>query len=105
MTGPLVTYVLGNLGDTIEIDTPDDISLATEMTLRFQKPDGTTVDVEAEFTTDGTDGKVIVETDETFSLDQEGTWKVRANVVLPGGTYSTLPAEFYVEEDLSEPEP
>jgi hypothetical protein len=98
------SYVLGNEGDTIEIDTPDNVSDATVKQLRFRRPDGTTVDVTAAFSTDGTDGKLkVVTSSGGFLLNQAGPWKVRAYVERPSGKFRTPTAEFYVAADLAVP--
>jgi hypothetical protein len=97
------TYVQNNEGDTIEIDTPDDISDATVKTFRFKKPDGTIVDVTAAFSNaPGTDGKLkVVTAAGGFLLNQAGPWRVRGYVERPSGKFRTLPAEFYVAADLA----
>jgi len=98
------TYVQNNEGDTVEIDTPENISDATVKKLRFKKPDLSTVDVTASFTTDGTDGKIkVVTAAGGFLLDQVGPWKVRGYVERPSGKFRSLPAEFYVAADLPAP--
>jgi hypothetical protein len=54
---------LGDIGTVFEVTLKDcdvivDISTATEMYIIFQKPDGTKLTFDAEFTTDGEDGKL-----------------------------------------------
>jgi hypothetical protein len=103
--GALPTYVAGNEGDSIQIITPDDLTGATVKEMRFRKPNGVIVDVEASFT-DGTgaNGELRVVTDAAFKFDEPGRWRVRAYVEIPAGKFASLHGEFQVERDLPEPE-
>ena len=99
------TYVAGNEGDTIQINTPDDLTGATVKEMRFRKPNGVTADVDAAFTDgSGANGQLKVVTGGAFKFDEPGRWRVRAYVEIPAGKFASLFGEFQVERDLPEPE-
>ena len=101
----LPTYVAGNEGDSLQINTPDDLTGATVKEMRFRKPNGTTVDVEAAFTDgSGANGELRVVTGTEFKFQEPGRWKVRAYVEIPAGKFRTPAGEFQVLKDLAEPE-
>lgn len=101
----LTRYKQGNETDSLEIDTPDDVSGASLKNFRFQRPDGTTVDVAASYSTDGTDGKLKVVTSATFNFNQAGHWKVEAYIEKGAAKLGTLPADFFVVARLATPAP
>lgn len=95
---------IGDIGTVFEITITDctaavDISTATDMSVVFRKPDGTVVENEASFLTDGEDGKLIYTTI-AGDIDQKGTWKIQAKVVMPSGSWSSNIDSFKVYENL-----
>ena len=60
--------------------TPMDISQATLRQFIFMKPDKTSLTIDAEFATDGTDG-VLRCTSTSTMLDQPGYWKLQVHIV------------------------
>ena len=94
-------YDIGTVFEvTLQEDDVDlDISAATLATIIFVKPDGEVVAQEAEFTTDGTDGKIQYTTI-ADDLDQTGKWRIQARVALPTGTWSSSRSSFKVYPNL-----
>jgi hypothetical protein len=95
---------IGDIGTVFEITITDctaavDISTATDMSIVFRKPDGAIVEKTAEFLTDGTDGKLAYTTVDG-DIDQKGTWKIQAKVVMPSGAWSSNIDSFKVYENL-----
>jgi hypothetical protein len=92
------TPKVGDVGTAIEItvtELDDDgeavvinISTATSKFINFQRPDGTTEQKTAAFTTDGTDGKIRYVTVSGF-LDQAGGWKIEGEIHIGGSQWST----------------
>lgn len=78
-TGTIMIFTI------LEDNVPAPISGATTKKVKFEKPDGTTVEKDVEFYTDGSDGKLKYTTLVT-DLDQAGVWRVQAYVVLPDWT-------------------
>lgn len=76
-----------------------DISTATVKTIKFQKPDNVRVSKIADFTTDGTDGKIdyITITDD---IDVKGEWKIQGFINMPSGVFHTSKATFGVSGNL-----
>lgn len=67
---------------TIEEDCAAvDISMATDKKIIFQKPDGTTLEKDAEFLTDGTDGIIYYNTVDG-DIDACGMWKIQAVIYI-----------------------
>lgn len=95
---------LNDIGTVFEVtikdcDTPVDISTATAKQIIFMKPDGTTTAKTADFTTDGTDGKIrYIAT--TGDLNLSGGWKIQAKVTLPAGTWYSNIEKFKVWTNL-----
>jgi hypothetical protein len=56
-----------------------DISSVTEKIIHFRKPNGTCVEKEASFLTDGTDG-ILTYLSQDGDLDMAGKWKIQAFV-------------------------
>ena len=79
--------------------TPVDLVFATEMKIAFQKPDGTTLLVDAALVTDGTDGKMQYTTI-AGDIDQEGNWKYQAKVSFPTGVWHSDIVSFRVYANL-----
>jgi len=77
-----------------------DISGATDMNFVVLKPDRTTrMDVDATFTTDGTDGKMQYQFD-TGELNQEGDFEYQGFVILPSGPFHSDIYSFKVHRNL-----
>lgn len=67
---------------TIEEDCASvDISMCTAKKIIFQKPDGTTLEKDAEFLTDGTDGIIYYNTVDG-DIDICGLWKIQAVIYI-----------------------
>jgi hypothetical protein len=79
--------------------TVADISTATTKQFTFKRPDGTTFDRVAVFTTDGTDGNI-----QYLSVDGDlnvaGTWHLQAYVATAAGNWKTDVGHFKVYENL-----
>lgn len=80
-------------------DAVVDINGATTKSLKFGKPDQTSITKTAAFTTDGTDGKLQYTT-LANDLDAMGQWQIQAYVVLPTGTWHSDIGEFAVYDNL-----
>ena len=88
---------------TIKSDgTLVDISSATVKTYRFEKPDGTTADVSAEFNTDGTDGKLKY-TSLIGTFDQNSDWYIQGIITKDGKVQYTEKKQFTVFRNLDAP--
>jgi hypothetical protein len=79
----------------MENDVALDISAATVKQLIFRKPGDTIVTKDAEFVTDGSDGKIDYTT-VAGDLDQDGTWEIQAYIEMGGGKWSSEIATFTV---------
>ena len=66
--------------------TAVDLSGASSIVIKFKKPDNTTLEVDAELYTDGTDG-IIFYNAVSGDLDQAGVWKIQALVGIGGGQF------------------
>ena len=79
--------------------TVADISGATTKKFTFKRPDGTTFEKTAVFTSDGTDGNI-----QYLSVDGDlnvaGTLNLQAYVATGAGTWSTSVGTFKVHENL-----
>jgi len=87
---------------TVEITTDGvvaNIADATEKSLLFYKPDGTTSTQTASFVTDGTDGQIRYITTSGF-LDVIGKWSIQAHITTPSGAWYTDIDTFKVERNL-----
>jgi hypothetical protein len=79
--------------------TVADISGATTKTFTFKRPNGTTFERTAVFTTDGTDGDIqYISVD--GDLDVSGTWHLQAYVATSAGNWNTSVGTFKVHENL-----
>ncbi len=76
-----------------------DISSATVKTIKFQKPDNLTVSKTADFTTDGTDGKIDY-VSITNDIDVKGEWKIQGYIEMPSGKFHTSMSSFGVSANL-----
>lgn len=77
-------------------ELPMDISDAFVKKIEFTKPDGTLVEVNASFTTNGDDGSLVYTVVDGLFLNVPGTWYYRAYVEYPGGLRHTSRAKFVV---------
>ena len=81
---------------------PLNLSAASSKQIRFEKPDGTTFDRDATFTTDGSDGKIYYEW-QANELDTEGKWYAQAMIVDGGKSWSGDIEEFEVGGNIADP--
>ena len=90
MTTTSRTYV-GDTGTVITLDCGTDVSAATARNIEARKPDGTLATWVA--TASGT--TAIRFTTLADTLDQAGTWRQQAHVVLPSGEWrgDTVPLQ------------
>lgn len=102
-----VNSVLVSFRATVTVKDPDtqiyeiyDISGASVKTLRFNKPDGTSVDKTATFVTDGTDGKIEYLSEAGF-LNIPGKWRMQGFVTIGSGYYPTNIETFKVKDNLA----
>lgn len=92
-TALIVTIVDCN-GDAINI------SAATEKKIKLTLPDLSVVEKTAEFSSDGTDGKIQYTT-VADDLSQAGRWKIQGFIVDSGFENNSEVAEFKVYSNLS----
>jgi hypothetical protein len=83
---------------------PISVQAATSKKIRLGKPDGTSVEFDAEFVTDGSDGQISYTT-MTDDVDQAGEWQVQGIVVLGGATKSSAVSTFQAHDNIPEPVP
>lgn len=76
-----------------------DISDATTLKFIFRRPDDTTFERSAAFTSDGTDGIIQYATVDG-DLNQSGSWSLQGYIVTPNGAWRTNTACFKVYENL-----
>ena len=96
---------IGDIGTIFEITLMDDLAVvnvapASEMLIIFTKPDGSKVINAAKLTGDGSDGKIRYVITLSTELDQNGSWKIQANVTLPSGQWSSNIDRFRVYKNL-----
>ncbi len=90
----------GDVGTAIILDTGEDLSEATAVSMAVRKPDGTVAIWSAEVVqVEGarTGVRHLVQAGE---LDQEGIYRLQAVVTLPGWTGRTQTAEMKVWEEF-----
>lgn len=77
----------------------EDVSLATSKYFYFEKPSGSMLTKNGNFTTDGSDGYIeyVIASGE---LDEVGIWSVQCHVITPSGSWRTNIPEFRVEKNL-----
>jgi hypothetical protein len=74
----------------MDADGVVDLSAATLIEYRFQKPDGSMLIVPVSLVTDGTDGKIKYST-QTTDFDQPGTWRHQVYIEFgPDEKYSNI---------------
>lgn len=85
---------------TLSVDgVIDNLSTVTAKTIRFRKPNGTTFDRTASFTTDGTDGKVQYTTI-AGDISIKGNWRVAARITFSNRFYETPAQTFTVADPI-----
>ena len=80
-------------------DVAIDISAATDLSIIFKKPSGTTITATGSLYTDGTDG-IITYTVASGLLDEIGTWKIQASYESPNGSWKSDFKSFKVHRNL-----
>jgi len=76
-----------------------DVSGCTSKKIGFLKPSLVTLEKTADFTTDGTDGKIRIVFD-SDDLDEEGKWKWQAQIIWASGTWHTSEGSFRVKPNI-----
>lgn len=84
-------------GTIIDSGSAIDIQSATVKKIVFVKPDGTEMEKDAAFTTDGTDGQIEYQT-VSGDLSAPGVWSYYAKITYSGGYRRTSYSEFTVWE-------
>ena len=79
--------------------TVANISSASTKKFIFKKPNGSTFERAAVFTSDGSDGQIQYATVDC-DLSGPGTWHLQAYVATPDGTWNTSVGYFKVNENL-----
>lgn len=99
---------VGDEGTIIRLELKDgttvvDVSTASLLQIKFEKPDGTTVTKDAAKTTDGSDGLIqyITEADDANILDIPGRWWMQGYVVMATGKWHSEKKEFLVRDNIS----
>lgn len=95
---------VGDIGTVLRATVKDgsnavDISGATTKQIILRRPDGTTLEKNADFTSDGTDGRMEYST-VSGDLNQAGSWMLQGYVVLPVGSWKSDTKIFRVYENL-----
>lgn len=98
---------VGDVGTRFEITITNfgiayDISAATLITLRLEKPDGTTINKTAVFESDGTNG-VVLYTLEAGVIDTDGEWKYQVYLTFPTGGWWSEQGTFEVYPVITAP--
>lgn len=96
---------VGDVGVRIGLElreggSPLDLSTASAKQIRLQKPDGTVLTPTTLFETDGSEGKIYVNTASAW-LNQSGMWRKQARVTIGSQTHNTDIVDFYVHEALT----
>lgn len=76
-----------------------DISDAITLKMIFRRPDGTSFEKTASFTSDGSDGQIQYITVDS-DLNQSGSWSLQAYIVTPAGSWHTNTACFKVYDNI-----
>lgn len=96
---------VGDIGTVFEITLYDqgvlltDTQYASEKCVVFKKADGSLITRPASFKTDGSDA-IVQYVSVDGDLDQKGTWRIQARVVLPTGKWSSDTEKFKVYANL-----
>ena len=95
----------GSIGTVIEFQVlgqdgaPLDISNAVSKKLIFKRPNGTTVEKPAVFTSDGSDGRLQVVSVEN-DLEPYGAWQIQAAITRPGLNGRSEVERFGIDRNL-----
>jgi hypothetical protein len=81
------------------VKTIVNVSSATTMEFIFTKPDGTKMTKDADFSSDGSDGKLRYVT-VADDLDGVGDWKLQVYVILSSGEWHSDISHFRVHDNL-----
>ncbi len=84
----------------VEDESPKDVSAATTIEIRLEKPDGTVLTKTAGFVSDGTDGKIFYDTLST-DLDVDGGWAIQGYAVGPTYIWPSEIKGFHVFPNLT----
>ncbi len=95
---------LNDLGTALRILVKDgtatvDISGASTKNIILKKPSGVVMTKTADFTTDGTDGKLEYIT-ATADINEWGPWKIQANIITASTNFKSDIGEFTVYVNL-----
>ena len=90
------TVIYGTIADA---SGAVDISGATTKQIILLKPDGTSIQEDASFVTDGTDGQLSY-TIQSGDLNVCGTWRIQWLIILTSGTWRTDAKTFKVYGNL-----
>lgn len=95
---------VGTFGVTLEATllldgVPADISAATVLEVRLEKPDSTTAIFAAQLGTTGLDGLVVYEL-QPGDIDQAGEWRYQFEVETPAFRFPLDPVAFKVGENI-----
>lgn len=95
---------VGDIGTQLIVTVKDgtsvvDISSATVKYLTLKKPDGTSLQKDTSFVTDGTDGKMSYTT-VSGDLSVCGSWKMQGNIEISGNQFKTDIKTFKVYRNL-----
>ena len=82
-------------------DSAIDVSSATTKSIYLQDPAGTVNTHTADFTTDGSDGKIKYTTAATSDLDLCGTWRIQGHVSSSSWNYKSTWDDFVVHGNLA----
>lgn len=77
------------------------VQSATVKKFYFRKPDGTEVNVNASFYTDGTDG-ILAYTSTTGFLNQVGIWEYEPYIEISLGEFTGTPNKFMVKDIIND---
>ena len=77
-----------------------DISAATTKQIIFKKPSGSLLTKDANFLTDGSDGKLSY-VSRDGDLDEIGTWKIQASITIGANIWKSTFKSFKVHRNLS----
>lgn len=96
---------IGDIGTVFLVTVQDnglavDISTATTKELCLRKPDGTLLTKNADFNTDGVDGKLKYTTI-SGDLDAAGNWILQIHIVMPTGEWRSDKITFAVYPNIS----
>ena len=96
---------IGSIGFSFNIQVisnfiPMDVSGAITKKIYFQKPDGTKINHNLSFLSDGKDGKMLYIT-QSGDIDQAGKWQMQANIVTSSSNWWTSIEIFNVQSNIN----